>query len=37
MAVLRSTSKGKLAKYVMPTLQMLEEAMKKGTPVKKGI
>ena len=36
MAVLRSTSKGQLAKYVMPTLQMLEEAMKKGTPVKRG-
>ena len=36
MAILRSTSKGQLGKYVIPTLEMLQSAMKNGTPVKRG-
>ena len=36
MAVLNSTSPGQLAKYVLPTLEMLEDALKRGTPVKRG-
>ncbi len=36
MAVLNSTSPGQLGKYVLPTLQMLEDAMKSATPVKRG-
>jgi hypothetical protein len=36
MAVLSSTSPGQLGKYVIPTVQNLNTAMKKGTPVKRG-
>lgn len=36
MAVLSSTSPGQLAKYVLPTLEMLEDAMRRGTPVRRG-
>lgn len=36
MAVLSSTSPGQLGKYVIPTVQNLNIAMKKGTPVKRG-
>jgi hypothetical protein len=36
MAVLNSTSPGQLGKYVLPTLEMLEDAMKRGTPVSRG-
>lgn len=36
MAVLNSTSPGQLPKYVIPTVQKLDLAMKKGTPVSRG-
>ena len=36
MAVLNSTSKGQLGKYVIPTAEMLQDAMAKGTPVRRG-
>lgn len=36
MAVLNSTSPGQLGKYVLPTLEMLEDAMRRGTPVGRG-
>ena len=36
MAVLNSTSPGQLGKYVLPTLEMLEDAMRRGTPVSRG-
>jgi len=36
MAVLSSTSKGQLGKYVVPTSEMLQDAMAKGTPVRRG-
>jgi len=36
MAVLNSTSPGQLGKYVIPTAQNLNTAMKKGTPVSRG-
>lgn len=36
MAALSSTSPGQLGKYVIPTVQNLNTAMQKGTPVKRG-
>ena len=36
MAVLNSTSPGQLGKYVVPTVEILNNAMKAGTPVKRG-
>ena len=36
MAVLNSTSPGQLGKYVIPTIQKLDSAMKKGTSVSRG-
>ena len=36
MAVLNSTSPGQLSKYVIPTVQKLDIAMKKGTSVSRG-
>jgi len=36
MAVLSSTSPGQLGKYVLPTVEKLNLAMKKGTPLSRG-
>lgn len=36
MAVLKSTSPGQLGKYVIPTTEKLQDAMKKGSPVTRG-
>ena len=36
MAVLSSTSPGQLGKYVIPTVEKLNNAMRKGTPVSRG-